>query len=531
MDQHNLSEHVAAATQTTPHYAIDRLESNAPPRIDQSRHSPFYQRLLNTTAPNSLQPDLPIDALEANASPQHQAHSIDASARDYYFLFDQEHLQPTTATHSSHTEKPDVITADRFAQTTANGLVFEQIRRDFPILQQKVNGHALIWLDSAATTQKPQAVIDRLVYFYQNENSNIHRAAHQLAARATDAYEHARQVVADFIHAASTDNIVFVRGTTEAINLVAKSWGVHNIGAGDEIIISHLEHHANIVPWYQLCQQQGAVLRVIPVDDTGQIDLIALAKLMNSRTKLLAITQVSNALGTITPIQQVIEMAHQQHIPVLVDAAQSIAHMPTDVQALDADFLVFSGHKVFGPTGIGVLYAKTAILESMPVWEGGGNMIADVRFEHVIYQDPPNKFEAGTGNIADAVGLAAALNYIQKIGLQHIAQYEHELLQYSLQRLQTVPSLRLIGNPQHRASVMSFVMTDYSPEQIGRCLNEQGIAVRAGHHCAQPILRRFGVEKTVRPSIAFYNQHDEINQMVDVLQHLHRQRHQERSSF
>ncbi|ENU92903.1 hypothetical protein F971_01890 [Acinetobacter vivianii] len=410
----------------------------------------------------------------------------------------------------------------QFVANAAQPLDIQAIRRDFPILQERVNSRPLVWFDNAATTQKPQSVIDRIAYFYQHENSNIHRAAHELAARATDAYEHARNVVARFIGAKSSKEIIFVRGTTEGINLIAKTWGEQNIGEGDEIIVSHLEHHANIVPWFQLTKKVGAKLRVIPVDDTGQIILEELPKLINERTKLISITQVSNALGTVTPVAEVIKIAHSKGVRVLVDGAQSVSHMPTDVQAIDADFFVFSGHKVFGPTGIGAVYAKPKILETMPVWEGGGNMIQDVSFEQVVYQPAPNKFEAGTGNIADAVGLGAALEYVERLGIHNIARYEHDLLEYGQHALNTVAGLRPIGTAKNKASVMSFILEGYSTEQVGKALNQHGIAVRSGHHCAQPILRRFGVEQTVRPSLAFYNTTEEIDLLVSVLHQLTR---------
>ncbi|UCV05951.1 family 2A encapsulin nanocompartment cargo protein cysteine desulfurase [Dechloromonas denitrificans] len=396
------------------------------------------------------------------------------------------------------------------------------VRRDFPILQERVNGKPLVWFDNAATTQKPQSVIDRLAYFYAHENSNIHRAAHELAARATDAYEAARQKVQRFLGAGSADEIIFVRGATEAINLVAKTWGVQNIGEGDEIVVSLLEHHANIVPWQQLAQQTGAKIRVIPVDDSGQLKLDELQKLLNPKTKLVSVTQVSNALGTVTPIKQVIDMAHAAGAKVLVDGAQSVSHLRVNVQALDADFFVFSGHKIFGPTGIGVVYGKKALLEQMPPWQGGGNMIADVTFEKTLFQPAPNKFEAGTGNIADAVGLGAALDYVERIGLENIARYEHDLLVYATRGLSSIPGVRLIGTAADKASVASFVLAGYSTEEVGRGLNEEGIAVRSGHHCAQPILRRFGVEATVRPSLAFYNTCEEIDRMLAVVRRLAR---------
>jgi cysteine desulfurase/selenocysteine lyase len=391
------------------------------------------------------------------------------------------------------------------------------VRKDFPILRELVNGRQLIWFDNAATTQKPQAVIDRISYFYQHENSNIHRAAHELAARATDAYEGARETVRRFINAPSVDNIVFVRGTTEAINLVAKTWGKKHIGEGDEIVISHLEHHANIVPWQQLCQETGARLKVAPVDDSGQVLLAEYQKLLTSRVKLVSFTQVSNALGTVTPAAEMIQMAHSAGAKVLLDGAQSVSHMRSDVQALDADFFVFSAHKVFGPTGIGALYGKPELLADMPAWQGGGNMIQDVTFDKTVYHDAPSKFEAGTGNIADAVGMGAALEYVERIGIDNIARYEHELLEYATAAMQKVPGLRLIGTATNKASVLSFTLDGYQSEDVGAALNQEGIAVRSGHHCAQPILRRFGLETTVRPSLAFYNTPAEVDLMVNVL--------------
>ncbi|MBT9100108.1 cysteine desulfurase [Methylovulum psychrotolerans] len=394
------------------------------------------------------------------------------------------------------------------------------VRRDFPILQERVNGRPLVWLDNAATTQKPQSVIDRISYFYQHENSNIHRAAHELAARATDAYEGARNTVARFINAAASEEIVFVRGATEAINLVAQSWGRQHLGKDDEIVITWLEHHANIVPWQQLCQVTGARLRVAPVDDQGQIILEEYEKLLNPRTRLVAFTQVSNALGTVTPAREMIALARRHGARVLVDAAQSVAHLRVDVQALDCDWLVFSGHKIFGPTGIGVLYGKRELLNATQPWQGGGNMIEDVTFEQTRYHPAPARFEAGTGNIADAVGLAAALDYVQALGLEAIGQYEHELLTYATHVLQDIHGLRLVGTAADKASVLSFVLAGFSTVEVGTALNKEGIAVRSGHHCAQPILRRFGLESTVRPSLAFYNTYEEIDLLAAALRRL-----------
>ncbi len=394
------------------------------------------------------------------------------------------------------------------------------IRRDFPILKERVHGRPLVWFDNAATTQKPSAVIDRLSHFYRHENSNIHRAAHELAARATDAYEGARRQVQRFLGAASPNEIVFVRGATEAINLVAQSWGRKNIGKGDEILISHLEHHANIVPWQMLAAERGADLKVVPVDSRGQLRLDELQRLLNSRTKLVSITHVSNALGTVTPIREIVELGHRAGACVLIDGAQSVSHIPIDVQSFDADFFVLSGHKVFGPTGIGVLYGKAKVLDDMPPWQGGGNMIEDVTFERTTYQPPPGRFEAGTGNIADAVGLGAALEYLTTIGMPNIEHYETELLRYATERLAGVPGLEIVGTAPHKASVISFVIDGIEPGAIGTALNQEGIAVRAGHHCAQPILRRFGHEATVRASLAFYNTCEEIDAMAAVLRGL-----------
>ncbi|CAG9260380.1 putative cysteine desulfurase 1 [Paraburkholderia unamae] len=425
----------------------------------------------------------------------------DGSAR--YFLDDKENAAPRTPAGGAH--PPFDVNA---------------VRRDFPILQERVNGKPLVWFDNAATTHKPQAVIDRLAYFYAHENSNIHRAAHALAARATDAYEHARKTVQRFIGASSPEEIVFVRGTTEAINLVAKTWGVQNVGEGDEIIVSHLEHHANIVPWQQLAALKGAKLRVIPVDDSGQVLLDEYRKLLNDRTKIVSVTQVSNALGTVVPVREIVELAHRAGAKALVDGAQSISHMRVDVQALDADFFVFSGHKIYGPTGIGVVYGKREVLEAMPPWQGGGNMIQDVTFEKTVFHGAPARFEAGTGNIADAVGLGAALDYVSRIGIENIARYEHDLLAYATSVLAPVPGVRLVGTARDKASVLSFVLKGYTTEEVGQALSREGIAVRAGHHCAQPILRRFGLEATVRPSLAFYNTCDEVDALVSVVRGL-----------
>ncbi len=394
------------------------------------------------------------------------------------------------------------------------------VRRDFPILQERVNGRQLVWLDNAATTQKPRGVIARLTYFYEHENSNVHRAAHELAARSTDAYESAREKVRRFLNAPSAREIIFVRGATEGINLVAKSWGWQNVQKDDELVITWLEHHANIVPWQMLCAAKGAHLRVAPVDDRGDILLDEYTKLLGPRTRLVALPQVSNALGTVTPAREMIEIAHRFGAKVLLDGAQAVSHMSVDVQLLDCDFYVFSGHKVFAPTGIGVVYGKPETLAQTPPWQGGGNMIADVTFERTIYQQPPGRFEAGTGNIADAVGLGAAVDYVQRIGMPNIARYEHNLLSYGLESLRAIPGLHLIGAPKEQAGVISFVLDGFRTEGVGTALNREGIAVRAGHHCAQPILRRFGKESTVRASLALYNTCEEIDALVAAIWNL-----------
>ncbi|WP_291193613.1 family 2A encapsulin nanocompartment cargo protein cysteine desulfurase [Dyadobacter sp.] len=461
------------------------------------------------------------------------------SLPSYYFLnenFTEKPHVPGAANFLPHSFSPfslgnihvgnDRDQLGRAVQSPIGKIPFDvnRVRNDFPVFKERVNGKPLIWFDNAATTQKPKQVIDRISYFYEHENSNIHRAAHELAARATDAYESAREKVRAFVNARSVNEIVFVRGTTEAINLVAKTWGDQNLNAGDEIIVSHLEHHANIVPWKQLADKKGLVLRVIPVDDDGQILLDAYAGLLNPKTKLVSFTQVSNALGTVTPAKQIIEMAHAVGAKVLLDGAQSVSHLRTDVTGLNCDWFVFSGHKVFGPTGIGALYGREEILNATQPWQGGGNMIVDVTFEHIQYHNAPSRFEAGTGNIADAVGLGAALDYVNQLGIENIHQYEHFLLEYATGLMKQVPGLRLIGTAKEKASVLSFVLDGYKTEEVGAALNKEGIAVRSGHHCAQPILRRFGLETTVRPSLAFYNTCGEIDVLVTTLHRLSGQR-------
>ncbi|MEI8018346.1 MAG: SufS family cysteine desulfurase [Schlesneria sp.] len=388
------------------------------------------------------------------------------------------------------------------------------IRRDFPALNQRVHGKPLIWFDNAATTQKPQSVIDSISYYYAHDNSNIHRAAHTLAARSTDAFEGVREKVQRFLGAGSSKEIIFVRGTTEGVNLIAKTYGQKFLQPGDEILLSTLEHHANIVPWQMVAKEKGAIIRVIPVSDRGEVMLEEYQALLGPRTKIVALTQASNSLGTILPVTEMTHLAKRYGARVLIDGAQSVSHIPVNVQDIGCDFFVFSGHKIFGPTGIGVVYAREELQEIMPPWQGGGNMIKNVTFEETTYSDPPNKFEAGTPNIADTVGLGAALDYVQSLGLTNIGKYEHHLLEYATERLRPIDGLRLIGQARDKVSVISFVLKDRRTEEVGKLLDLEGIAVRAGHHCSQPSLRRYGVDATVRPSFAFYNTTDEIDHLV-----------------
>jgi SufS family cysteine desulfurase len=416
------------------------------------------------------------------------------------------------------------LACQSYSKTTAPIPKFdiEGVRRDFPALHQLVNGKPLIWLDNAATTHKPQAVIDATSQFYSRDNSNIHRAAHALAVRSTELFEAGREKVRKFLGAADAKEIVFIRGTTEAINLVAQSYGRKNIGVGDEIIVSELEHHANIVPWQLLAEQTGAVVKVIPINDRGELILEEYVKLLTEKTKFVSVAHVSNSLGTINPVEQIIALAHARGVPVLIDGAQSTPHLPVNVSALDADFYVFSGHKIFAPTGIGALYGKAPLLEAMPPWQGGGHMIKDVRFEKTIYQNAPEKFEAGTPDIAGVVGLGAAIDYLFKVGIPGIAAYEHALLEYATQALATIPGLRSIGTATTKASVLSFVIPGVPNESVARHLDKNGIAVRAGHHCALPAIRHFGLESSVRPSLAFYNTREEVDALVLALRSLKR---------
>lgn len=482
-----------------------------------------------TAFAHALAPHLvPADPSGAGSdAPQESSSRTPAApAGDYYFL----NLAPGPARRAPAGPRVeparDLGPAPRLAapgsRPVAAPFDVERVRRDFPALHQSVNGHPLVWLDNAATTHKPQGVIDATAEFYARHNSNIHRAAHTLAARATDLFEGGREAVRRFLNAPTKDDIVFLRGTTEAINLVANSYGRAHVGPGDEILVSTLEHHANIVPWQMLAQQAGATLRVIPVDDRGEIIFEQYAALLSGRTKIVSVTQVANALGTVNPVRAIIQLAHAYGVPVLVDAAQSAPHMPLDVQALDADFLVFSGHKVFGPTGIGALYGKAHLLAAMPPWQGGGHMIEDVTFARTVYKGAPEKFEAGTPDIAGAVGLGAALDYLAGLGLPAIAAYEHDLLDYAQAGLADVTGLRLIGTAREKASVMSFVIAGQENAAVARHLDAHGIAVRSGHHCALPALRRFGVDQSVRASLAFYNTRAEVDAFLKALHTLPR---------
>lgn len=417
----------------------------------------------------------------------------------------------------SRKENETVHSSSRNDSIRIGSKSLSQIRNDFPILSEQINGNPLVWLDNGATTQRPKAVIDRIRYYYEHENSNVHRGAHTLAARSTDAYEGARDIVRDFIGASTSEEIIFVRGTTEGINLVANAYVKPILQPGDEIIVSILEHHANIVPWQLIAQETGAVIKVIPCDETGQLLVHEYEKLFTNRTKFVAVTHVSNVLGTVTPVEELIAAAHRHGVRILIDGAQSVAHIPVNVSALDADFFVFSGHKIFAPTGIGVVYGKKELLEAARPYHGGGNMIADVTFERTIYNPVPNKFEAGTGSIADAVGLGAALNYLSEIGMPCVYRWEHELLQYAMKEMKTVKGLHLIGTALNKSSALSFKLDGYSDEEVGKRLDSYGVAVRTGHHCAQPVLRRFGYEGSVRPTIALYNSPDDIDTLVKVL--------------
>ncbi|MGR6034793.1 MAG: SufS family cysteine desulfurase [Candidatus Nitrosoglobus sp.] len=395
----------------------------------------------------------------------------------------------------------------------------ERVRTDFPILGQQVHGRSLVYLDNAATTQKPSQVIKAIDHYYRWDNANIHRAVHQLSERATREYEAARDKVQHFINAAHREEIIFVRGTTEAINLVAQSFGRSRLQAGDEVLISYMEHHSNIVPWQILCEQMGAVLKVVPINDAGELLLDEYEKLLSPRTCLVAITHVSNALGTINPVQRIVELAHAHGVPVLLDGAQAVPHMPVDVQEIGCDFYAFSSHKMVGPTGIGVLYGKREWLEAMPPYQGGGDMILSVSFNKTIYNDLPYKFEAGTPHIAGAIGLSAAIDYLEEVGMKNIALYEQELSAYAVQVLAEIPGVRFIGTAQEKVGVLSFVLDEIHPHDIGTILDREGIAIRTGHHCAQPVMDYFGIPATARASFALYNTKAEVDALATGIKH------------
>ena len=398
----------------------------------------------------------------------------------------------------------------------------EEIRKQFPILNQKVNGHDLIWFDNGATTQKPLRVIDGLSEFYKTDYSNIHRGAHTLAARSTDKYEEARQKVADFINAPDAQNIVFVRGTTEGINLIAKTFSEKYLLPGDNVIVSTLDHHANIVPWQQECFKHNAELRAIPIDKNGDLNLTEFERLISPKTKFISVGHVNNTFGTINDVKSIIDLAHSHNIPVLLDGAQSVVHTKIDVQELDADFFVFSGHKIYGPSGIGAVYGKKEWLEKLPPWQGGGNMIKDVTIEKTEFNVPPARFEAGTPNIADAVGLGYALDFVKSVGIHNIEHHEHDLTEYARTQIARIPGITLIGNPKNRVSVVSLDVAGIPAPEVGQMLDKEGIAVRAGHHCAQPALRALGYEMSVRPTFAVYNTRDEIDALVTALDKISR---------
>ncbi len=394
-------------------------------------------------------------------------------------------------------------------------LDIERIQRDFPILAERIHGKRLVYLDNAATSQKPRAVIDAIVHYYEHLNANIHRGVHTLSVNATEAHDEARETVRRFIQAADANEIIFVRGATEAINLVAETYGRANVGEGDEVLITAMEHHSNIVPWQMLCEEKGAHLRVVPINNAGELEFDAFEKLLSPRTRIVAVAHVSNALGTVNPIRKIVQLAHAHDVPVLVDGAQAVPHLPVDVQALGCDFYAFSGHKVYGPTGIGVLYGKEEILAEMQPYQGGGDMISSVTFEKTTYNVVPYKFEAGTPDIAGAIGLGAALEYVSKLGIDRIAAHEYDLLTYATEQVGALPGVRLIGTARERAGVLSFVMEGVHPHDLGTILDRDGIAIRTGHHCAQPVMDRFGIAATARASFAVYNTRQDVDALVD----------------
>jgi cysteine desulfurase / selenocysteine lyase len=409
-------------------------------------------------------------------------------------------------------------TSSSLAYSESQTFDVQKFRKDFPILNQQVHGKPLVYLDNAATTQKPLSVIEAEDRYYREYNANIHRGVHLLSQQATKAYEDARVKIQKFLNAAQSSEIIYTRGATEGINLVAQTWGRKNVQAGDEILISAMEHHSNIVPWQMLCEEKGAILRVIPINDAGELLMDEFKKLVTAKTKLVAVTHVSNALGTINPVAEIIQYVHSKGVLVLIDGAQSVPHVKVDVQALDCDFYVFSGHKIYAPTGIGVLYGKLKHLETMPPYQGGGDMIASVTFQKTIYAKPPHKFEAGTPHIAGVIGLGAALDYVSAIGLDRIAAHEHELLVYGTKVLSQFKEVRFIGTASEKAGVISFTLGEIHPHDIGTILDKQGVAIRAGHHCAQPVMERFDIPATARASFGLYNVKEEIDVLAQAIQ-------------
>ena len=394
----------------------------------------------------------------------------------------------------------------------------DRVREDFPILKQKIHGKPLVYLDNAATSQKPASVIETEERFYQSQNSNIHRGVHELSERATRAYEDVRVKIQKFINARESREVVFVRGTTEAINLIAAAWGRKNMAAGDEVLITAMEHHSNIVPWQLLREEKGIVLRVAPVNGRGEVIYEEFKKLLGSRTRLVSVVHVSNVLGTVNPVKRIVAAAHERGIPVLIDGAQAAPHMKIDVQEIDCDFYAFSGHKLFGPTGVGALYGKAKLLEAMPPYQGGGDMISSVTFAKTLFNVIPYKFEAGTPNVAATIGLGAAIDYVNQLGLDNLGQYESELLEYATEKLSAIPSLRIIGTAEQKASVISFVLEGIHAHDVGTVLDQEGIAIRTGHHCAQPLMERFGVPATARASFAFYNTKQEVDALAEAIE-------------
>jgi cysteine desulfurase/selenocysteine lyase len=403
------------------------------------------------------------------------------------------------------------------SQTPPHALNVQSLREQFPILSQRVHGKPLAYLDNAATSQKPQAVVDAIAHYYREYNANVHRGLHRLSELATNAYEQARGKAQRFLGAADAKEVIFTRGTTEAVNLVASSWGRSNLKTGDEVLISHMEHHSNIVPWQLVCEQTGAILRVIPVNDRGELLMDAFAALLTDRTRIVSVVHVSNALGTINPVKDIVRMAHERGALVMIDGAQAAPHMPIDVRDIACDFYAISGHKMFGPTGIGALYGKSALLMNMPPYQGGGEMIANVTFEETLYADPPTRFEAGTPNIAGAIGLGAAIDWMKSLDWSKVSSHEHELLEYGTRQLNEIPGLRMIGTAAKKAAVLSFVIEGQHPYELGQILDHEGVAIRTGHHCAQPLMERFGVPATCRASLAMYNTREEIDALMNAL--------------